>query len=93
MRRRLGALVGTVVATTGRALAHAGEDHGGGEASGGTLAGLPAWFPALVFLLSGIILGTVVYLDHTGELDRRLANAGVAVGALGILVSLAFAFI
>ncbi len=84
-RRALAALVGLVV-VSGRAGAHAGHrSHDGG--------GLHPAIPAAVFLGSVLLLGTAVYLDHRGDLDRTLADVGVAVGVVGLLAAVALLFI
>lgn len=77
MRRGVALVLGSV-ATSGRAAAHVGhEGHGGA----------PALLPPVLFLTGLVVLGTSVYLDYRGLADR-VADLGVALGVLGVVVGL-----
>lgn len=44
--------------------------------------------PAAVFLIGVIVLGASVLLDARDVLDRRLADGGVALGAICVIASI-----
>lgn len=44
--------------------------------------------PAAVFLLGVVVLGASVLLDSREVLDRRVADGGVALGALCVVASI-----
>jgi len=80
--RRTGVVVGSLLVAAAPAAAHEGHaDHGS--------LGLVDLLPAVVFVLSVVVVSTAVYLDHRGGLDERWADVGVVVGSLGALASLA----
>lgn len=85
---RVGALIGALLAATGRVAAHGGhQGHAGGSGWSEVALGL-----ALV--VGGVlILGTSVYLDHAGELDGRWADGGVLLGIVGLLAGIALSLL
>lgn len=82
---RAGGLLVALFGLAGRVAAHAGESHDDG--------GVHWAVPAAVFLGSVLVLGTAVYLEHEGDLDRRWADVGVTVGVVGLLASFALLFV
>lgn len=83
MKRPLGVLV-TLAVAVGPVLAH--PEHSGHD--GGT-----DLLPPVVFLAGVLVLGTALVLDYRGDLGRRLADAGVALGALGVVAGLGLLFL
>lgn len=81
------AIVGSLLLATGSALAHTG--HGG---HGGTTDPNVA-LPLALFVGGGLVLGTAVYLDHAGQLEGRLADFGVLLGAIGVVTGIALALV
>lgn len=83
MRRVLAPLV-AALCVTGNVLAHdTGTNH----------QETPSLVPPTVFLAGVLVLGTAVLLDSRDALPGRQADAGVAVGALGILAGIALLFL
>lgn len=89
-RRRLPSIAAALVAVTAfvtvwsvPAAAHGSED-----------AGLHSGPIAAALFVAGVgVLGASVYLDHARDVDRRLADAGVAVGLVAVLASIAAAWL
>jgi len=79
-RRAVLVATGLLVAVT-PVVAH--EGHGDGRATGPALG----VGPSLAFLISLLVVGTAIYLDHRGSIDRRWVDVGALVGVLGALVS------
>lgn len=80
--KRLGALA-FLLAAARPALAHdTGHQHSE-----------PSPVPPVVFLAGVLVLGTAVYLDYRDMLSRRLANVGVGLGVLAVLVGLGLLFL
>lgn len=84
MKRLAGVLV-ALAAVVRPVLAH--TEHSTHEGGGVDV------LPPTVFLAGTLVLGTALFLDYRGELGRRLADAGVALGALGVLAGLALLFV
>ena len=82
LARTLTALVG-LSSSVGAAVAHSGHETHATDAGGAGLA-----VPAAVLAGGVLVLGTSVYLSRTDQLDGRLADAGVLLGVLGLLVGL-----
>ncbi|MHB9288553.1 hypothetical protein ACKVMT_16100 [Halobacteriales archaeon Cl-PHB] len=85
---RVGSLVASLVGlclAVGSAAAH-GQNH---ASHAGESAGFHPAVGVAVFLGSVLLLGGAVYLDRRGSLDRLWADAGVAIGVLGLLASVA----
>lgn len=77
----------TLLATTGVALAHdTGSQHQEEPL-------LPAVVAPTVFLAGVLVLVTAVVLDHREMLSRRQADAGVAVGAIGVVAGVGLLFL
>lgn len=83
LRRRLLALAATLVLSTGRAFAHAGHGHGGGEVR---------WVPAAAFLASVGLLAGAVYADRREGIAPRVSDAAVIAGLVGVLLSIGLLF-
>jgi hypothetical protein len=82
LSRTVTALLGLLL-SAGAAGAHSGHETHAADAGGAGLA-----LPAAVLGGGLLVLGTSVYLNRTDQLDGRLADAGVLLGALGLLVGL-----
>lgn len=67
-----------VAASSSPALAHGSE-----SGIHGTL------LPVGLFLAGVVVLGAAVYLDAAERVDRRVADAGVLVGVVSVLASIA----
>ena len=80
--RTVTALLGLSL-SVGTVGAHSGHETHAADAGGAGLA-----LPAAVLGGGVLVLGTSVYLNRTDQLDGRLADAGVLLGALALLVGL-----
>lgn len=82
--RRSGAVLALLSVAVGSTLAHSEHvSHSSG----------PDLLPPAVFLGGVLVGGTALVLDHRGELNRRLADFGVALGALGVLAGIGLLFL